>query len=156
MMLKTNLLGDTVGKPYNSDRRKEIYTQYLKNKSVPVTAKIEKVDIQTIRSIVNDVNKRHGDNTSEKDKIDFEERLSGKMFDKIVVAMDLSLNHMIKFLKEEKDENKLAKQIRDIITTFGILSDKAFKLVEIKKFGRTLNKADEAHHTMIENIITII
>lgn len=133
-----------------------IYQQYLASKNIKKTAKALGLNNSIVQRTVNDNIREKGELQVEKEKVDFEARISEQIFQKAIYGMEKSLDHILQYLKEEKDSDTLKKQIRDIITTFGIISDKIFKLVEIKKFGRPMQRSDETQLILIERMIQVV
>lgn len=141
---------------YTKEDRALIYQQYLASKNVTKTARDLGYDANIVQKVINDNLEEKGELQVEKEKIDFEARISEQIFQKAIYGMEKSLDHILHYLKEEKDSDTLKKQIRDIITTFGIISDKIFKLVEIKKFGRPIQRSDETQMILIERMIQVV
>lgn len=145
-------------KIYTNEQKEEIYQNYLKGQTLSGTSKKTNIPLATIQRVVQQKVVEIGTLgiEKEKEKVNFENRVTEEMLDKTIWAAEKSLDHILTFLKNHVDNKNVDKKIRTLITIFGVLSDKITKFVEIKRFGRTLLKSDETHMILIERIISIV
>lgn len=146
------------GKSYTADQKENIYQEYLKNKTLKKTSRNMNIPLATVQRVIQKKVDEKGllGVQKEKEKVNFEDRITEDVLNKAIWGSEKSLDHILNFLKNHVDDKNLDKNIRTIITVFGVLSDKISKFLEIKKFGRPFHPNDETQMILIERIIQVV
>ena len=135
-------------------QKKKIIADYMENGNYRETARINNVSDNTVRNIVN-----KDQNTSEKLAQKKEENTKDilEYMDSIVDDQKKIIGLTLKALKEKLESPDLFTNVKDIVTVYGVIFDKALKYKEMKlrELEIQQKKKDNSTDKINQNILNI-
>lgn len=134
-------------------QKKKIIADYTINNNLSETARINNVSDTTVKRVINASSKEVLKKVEQKGKENTQDILQyiDESFSKQKKVIDLSL----KVLDEKLSKPDMFTNVRDVVTVYGILYDKALKSKELKLRQLELDQSKSSSDTFNKNLLNI-
>ena len=121
-------------------QEKKIIADYVDNGNYSLTAKMNKVSVETVRRVI----KKNKDDFVKKSEIKKEENTQDilEYMDNIVDKQKKIIDLSLEAIEEKLSKPDIFTNVKDIATVYGVIFDKALKYKELKTKQNVGNEAE--------------